>query len=1310
MAEKQKLFKHKTFNQQLSEVKINYFKLGERRVGEKDDDDRLSTSYLYSSLEKWIDLDCTEDFSRIIRKLGGLLNITTLAQVLHRKEELIKIFQDELEIKENPSLNSIFELLIALAKDLGDDFYPYFKSTFKLLLNQLWTKNVEIIENVFLTLAYLFKILWKCMIRDIHSIFHLYSDNLLNEQKRDYILVFASQSFAFLLRKFEAKFESYDRLLNLLFDTIIKKPSLVNGISYLLFEVIKGVKNQLNSSANVLLPELIDKQNDKKYSDSLEVKDCVNNFFNSIANYIDKNNVDLIWSVVLDKSAKQIPNGQLLNNLAILQVMVCYKKCVLVIDSNAIIKLLTDVYTQTSHTLDDESTEIINSLVLELLENKISTLSIKNIHQFVTSVVNSKISHLNKLKFFEKLSAYNFFDRDILPELNKFLNEHLSDLNDSTLDTLLKLILANKFVNFKLKIEQKTSDNLLKSFQSAIDLNSIWKYIVILPTIQTIPTDQLSTFLVDLLVKNLNEFNNQTDLERKSFLIFHLQQSIINLNKDNVFNQITPELYINFLNEHPYQLAVLKSFKLYLDNMKKFNVNLSDESRIRFEDLFFNKLQLNLSHQHSQMRKIVLEILIFFTKQNEETVDKELIFSVCLKIEQISFSEPRECQRLINKLDYSNLTTYLPTPKNEKYSYKLTPVYYLLGFYYANYTPFWETIKNVLVNYSTNHKESNEFWKIISDHIKHTDLIIYDSKLNWIDEADFKNDSNLIDLEIIKLHKNEDRPDYLNHRIQLLNLLISTPQLVEKFNRYVVQWFFEFLDNEISILSISPTLYVEDITRLDEPMQVDDDENDEELTELDEKDNEKSPKVNKNRFKIFQTFLKFLKVFGTIKNPLAIYEESKLRSLYYKLLENKDTNIQKAAFDCLKTYRFSFITPYVSNIENLIDINQFKHELVKFSFASRSLEDSLLQDMHRKDVIQVVMRILYGKLIHNFTSSKEGLVDSKLKKKLIFRYISDFREEDIKRFIEIAFNRFVDYFDLDYKDMDVKLDNLDLKQVIPCKQMYASLENLSIILDNLGSIFPNLLSLFYKLIVIFLKYSCKLLSKREMIKRSSLHLLRQIRANCFKCLTTFFKSYPNFNFTSEDIDVIFDTDLERSLIQLPVDSLNYINPQLRLYLVWSEQKKFFKVLGKKLRQTEDIYPLKQIMIIYENRKANNSVVELITKIVDNLINVHLKDEEEQVECNLEVNNVVTLDDQIEIGASLLIPFIDVVINRFEQNMNRKLKSKKSGSQNLVTEIETNILLTIGKYASNEKSCFRLIKLLISSLQKNIVVSRNEGKK
>ena len=79
------------------------------------------------------------------------------------------------------------------------------------------------------------------------------------------------------------------------------------------------------------------------------------------------------------------------------------------------------------------------------------------------------------------------------------------------------------------------------------------------------------------------------------------------------------------------------------------------------------------------------------------------------------------------------------------------------------------------------------------------------------------------------------------------------------------------------------------------------------------------------------------------------------------------------------------------------------------------------------------------------------------------------------------------------------------------------------------------------------------------------------------------------------------------------------------------------------------------MNINENRKAVGSVVDLMTKIIQNLLIAHRQ--EDQVLPNLTVSGFVPdlNHKRGELGASLLLPFTDVIIIRFEQNMNRKLK-------------------------------------------------------
>lgn len=49
---------------------------------------------------------------------------------------------------------------------------------------------------------------------------------------------------------------------------------------------------------------------------------------------------------------------------------------------------------------------------------------------------------------------------------------------------------------------------------------------------------------------------------------------------------------------------------------------------------------------------------------------------------------------------------------------------------------------------------------------------------------------------------------------------------------------------------------------------------------------------------------------STIRNPKSIYKESEVYDVYLSLLSNKNSEIQKAAFDCLLTYKQKYITPY----------------------------------------------------------------------------------------------------------------------------------------------------------------------------------------------------------------------------------------------------------------------------------------------------------------------------------------------------------------------------------------------------------------
>lgn len=61
---------------------------------------------------------------------------------------------------------------------------------------------------------------------------------------------------------------------------------------------------------------------------------------------------------------------------------------------------------------------------------------------------------------------------------------------------------------------------------------------------------------------------------------------------------------------------------------------------------------------------------------------------------------------------------------------------------------------------------------------------------------------------------------------------------------------------------------------------------------------------------MFRLLLAHLKLMSTIRNPKSIYKESEVFDVYLSLLSSKNTEIQKAALDCLLTYKQKHVVPY----------------------------------------------------------------------------------------------------------------------------------------------------------------------------------------------------------------------------------------------------------------------------------------------------------------------------------------------------------------------------------------------------------------
>lgn len=94
----------------------------------------------------------------------------------------------------------LYRLIVALAKDLRQEFYPHFLPIYEKLVPLISITDADLIEKTFQCLAYLFKFLWRYLARNLPIVFESLLP-LLSSSKPNYINNFAAQSFAFVARK-----------------------------------------------------------------------------------------------------------------------------------------------------------------------------------------------------------------------------------------------------------------------------------------------------------------------------------------------------------------------------------------------------------------------------------------------------------------------------------------------------------------------------------------------------------------------------------------------------------------------------------------------------------------------------------------------------------------------------------------------------------------------------------------------------------------------------------------------------------------------------------------------------------------------------------------------------------------------------------------------------------------------------------------------------------------------------------------------------------------------------------------------------
>ncbi|KAF8641440.1 hypothetical protein AX16_009953 [Volvariella volvacea WC 439] len=176
--------------------------------------------------------------------------------------------------------------------------------------------------------------------------------------------------------------------------------------------------------------------------------------------------------------------------------------------------------------------------------------------------------------------------------------------------------------------------------------------------------------------------------------------------------------------------------------------------------------------------------------------------------------------------------------------------------------------------------------------------------------------------EFLKLHPS-DRFDPNSYYFQLLATLGECVSLAEKHNRDLVPFF----------LSISSP-----------------------------GDDGSVSKLSKQRLSAWLT------LFSKFTNPKGIRSAEQLHQLYVTLLSHPERNLQSLALSCLLTYKSPSLLACKDNIRVLLDDTRWRDVLTAFEFDE-------IEGKHRAEVVDVVIRLLFGLMLEKKARGSRGNAD-----------------------------------------------------------------------------------------------------------------------------------------------------------------------------------------------------------------------------------------------------------------------------------------------------------------------------------------------
>ncbi|KAM8820065.1 small subunit processome component 20 homolog [Eudromia elegans] len=1269
-----------TFSERLSNINIDII----HRIDRTGSYAEEVETYFFEALQKWRELNLTQHFVQFYKEVAN--KCQSFNQLVYYQSAIVQSLKIHLQVKGSLAYQPLLDLVVQLARDLQADFYPHFHDFFLAITNLLDTQDTELLEWAFTSLSYLYKYLWRLMVKDIRNIYSLYSTLLAHHKL--HIRNFAAESFVFLMRKVSDK----NALFNFMFLDLGEHPEKADGVGQLLFEMCKGVRNMFHSCAETAMKLILLKLGPVTEVEIelpwVMVGEAFEQMIKSAVVHIHREHFDVAFKCLeeslldlqgkITKANYHVTSEQMERILQAYLILVEHANGSKIPRPEEVCQILIKLI-QTPDLTASCCRTLLNTISALLLSENIF-LPDALTKEAIEKVFASGFEWHFLLDFSEMMFSMKQFEKHFLPCFLAYIEHCFTGTDalakDEAIAVLAKLILVKAepptlgsmaFEKYPLVFaESSTSCNIrhqtsqggrtqvpvLEHVLSLIqvpanedipDLSQPWAALVVLPHVRPIDKENILpsvTSFTDFLFTDIDKGN----LHKGSLLVTcQAVSTLLSLAESSEILRLLPvervkKLVITF----PSDPSALLLADLYYTRLALCGCRepLAQENLM---DLF-EKLHPNISTGVSKVRLLTVRILNHFESplpapaEGDCTTDFQSVFATLLQAELVpaTVNDYREKLLHLRKLRCDIVRSAIPNGSLEE-----VPLRYLLGMLYINFSPLWDPIIELITSHA-NEMENKQFWKVFYEHLDRAAVYAEMELQSELDEEEASTTEmekekipegavGTVFLEQLQIRTDcSERLDHTNYRFLLWKALAKFPDRVEPRSRELSPLLLRFIRNEYypadSLVAPTQDLRKKKSSAVEAKEIPNEEGNDVTMEEEEEKEEGEPITVGlpkkKTRRAAAKQLIAHLQVFSKFSNPRALYLEQKLNALYTQLLSHQDQSVQRIALDCIMTYKHPHLLPYRENLQRLLDDKTFKEEIVHFNISE---ENAVVKMEHRPVLIPVLMRILYGRMRNKTGSKTQGKSSASVRMAIVLRFLAGSLAEEIRMFLDLLFEAVKQFSNGSCQTAVLRsMEELDLAKVLPLGRQHSLFNGLEVVLKNMGHLISQYLPEILQILLCMAGVISCILQQREKVQPRLINPLKNLRRLGLKLVVDFFSDYETYNFSVEEINAVFHAVVWPQVCRLASESQYSPTFLLKLIHTWSKNPRYFPLLAKQKPDHPEYDILSNVFAVLSAKNLSEATANLVMDIADNLLNSPDFEATEQVS-SVTVTDCVVVD-------------------------------------------------------------------------------------